>query len=117
MACTYILCGVYFEYTCVASEGDKTLTMKRSSYVQVRLEEKQRGKRHKREAAAAKAAEAAARGDHDEATRLEAASTYSPLWFQKEYDSVTNSMIHVYKGGYWEGKYSGKWGVRFPDIF
>ena len=85
--------------------------------MQLRLEEKQRGKRRRREATAAKAAEAAANGDHEEATRLASSATYSPLWFQKEYDSVTNSMMHVYKGGYWEGKYSGKWGVEFPDIF
>ena len=30
---------------------------------------------------------------------------------------ITNTMMHVYKGGYWEGKYSRQWGVEFPDIF
>ena len=80
-------------------------------WLQVQLEEKQRAKRRKREAAAAKAAQAAAAGDHEEATRLEREATYSPMWFQKEYDSVTNTMMHVYKGGYWEGKHSRNWGV------
>lgn len=85
--------------------------------VQLRLEDKQRTKRHRREESAAKAAKAAAGGNHEEAMRLERESTYSPLWFQKEYDSVTNSMMHMYRGGYWEGKHSGNWGVEFPDIF
>lgn len=83
----------------------------------VRLEEKQRAKRRKREAAAAAAAEAAANGNQEEATRLEKEATYSPVWFQKEYDPLTNSMMYVYKGGYWEGKMKGSWDVEFPDIF
>ena len=85
--------------------------------MQVRLEEKQRAKRRKREAAAAKAAEAAAVGNHEEAARLEKEGSYSPLWFHKEYDPLTNTMAHVYKGGYWEGKLKGDWGVEFPDLF
>ena len=84
---------------------------------QLRLEEKQRAKRRRREAAAARAAQAAATGDLEVATQLEREATYSPTWFHKEYDSVTNAMMHVYKGGYWEGKRSGDWGVQFPDIF
>ena len=102
--CTYIILALYM---CIHP----------SVWLQVRLEEKQRAKRRKREAAAAKAAQAAAAGDHEEATRLEREATYSPMWFQKEYDSVTNTMMHVYKGGYWEGKYSGNWGAEFPEIF
>lgn len=81
------------------------------------MEEKQRAKRRKREAMAAKAAEAAAAGCSDEAAKLEKESTYSSLWFSKEYDPLTNSMMHIYKGGYWEGKLKGDWGVEFPDIF
>ena len=81
------------------------------------MEEKQRAKRHRREEAAAQAAKAATEGNHEEATRLEQASTYTPLWFKKDYDPITNTMMHVYKGGYWEGKYSRQWGVEFPDIF
>lgn len=87
------------------------------AHLQLRLEEKQRTKRRKREAAAAKAAEAAAAGNHDEAARLEKESSYFPLWFKKEYDPLTNTMMHVYKGGYWEGKYRNNWGVEFSDIF
>ena len=85
--------------------------------VQVRLEEKQRAKRRTREAAVAQAAQAATEGDHREATRLEREATYCPFWFRKEYDSVTNTMMHVYRGGYWEGKHRGWAGVEFPDIF
>lgn len=83
----------------------------------LRLEEKQRAKRRKREAAGAKAAEAAAMGNHEEAARLEKEAAYSPMWFQKEYDPLTNTMMHVYKGGYWEGKLKGDWGREIPDLF
>ncbi|CAI8024455.1 Oxysterol-binding protein 1 [Geodia barretti] len=83
----------------------------------LRLEEKQRAKRREREEAVARAAAAAADGDHEEATRLERVATYSPLWFRKEFDSVTNSMMHMYRGGYWEGKNGGWRGAEFPDIF
>ena len=38
----------------------------------------------------------------------------SPLRFKRDYDPITNTMMHVYKGGYWEGKYSRQWGVEFP---
>ena len=86
--------------------------------LQLRLEEKQRAKRRKKEAVAAKAAEAAAAGRHEAAAELEKEASYSPLWFKKEYDPLTNTMMHVYKGGYWEGKLAGDWGsVEFPDIF
>jgi hypothetical protein len=83
----------------------------------LRLEEKQRAKRREREEAVARAAAAAADGDHEEATRQERVATYCPLWFRNEFDSVTNSMMHVYRGGYWEGKNGGWRGVEFPDIF
>ena len=95
--------------------------LQRDSYLflsyQLRLEEKQRAKRREREEAVARAAAAAADGDHEEATRLERVATYSPLWFRKEFDSVTNSMMHMYRGGYWEGKNGGWRGAEFPDIF
>lgn len=71
---------------------------------QVRLEEQQRAKRRAREAAAKAAAEAAARGDEGLARTLEAEASYSPVWFQKQFDPCTNTMVHVYKGGYWEAK-------------
>lgn len=80
------------------------------------MEEKQRAKRRKREAAAAKAAVAAANGNHLEAARLEKEAAYTPRWFQKEYDPLTNTMMHVYKGGYWEAKLKADW-EGLPDIF
>ncbi len=85
---------------------------------QVKLEEKQRARRRKRETVAAKAAEAAAAGNMEEAERLEKASTICPKWFIKEYDHLTNSMMHVYKGGYWEAKAKGNWEeLDLPCIF
>ena len=85
---------------------------------QLRLEDKQRAKRRMREAAAAKAAEAAAAGDLEEASQLEKEASYSPQWFKKEYDPLTNTMMHVYKGSYWEAKEKGDWdSLELPDIF
>lgn len=67
---------------------------------------------------AAKAAEAAAAGNMEEAERLEKASTITPFWFSKEFDHLTNSIMHVYKGGYWEAKQQGNWKqFNLPDIF
>ena len=87
-------------------------------FFQVRLEEKQRAKRRKREAAASKAAGAAAAGNLKEAEQLEKEATYSPFWFKKEYDPLTNTMIHVYKGGYWEAKEKANWEeLNLPDIY
>ena len=71
---------------------------------QLRLEEQQRARRHKREAAATKAAQAVANGNHEEAARFEKEATYTPRWFKKEFDPLTQTMMHVYKGGYWEAK-------------
>ena len=86
--------------------------------VQVKLEEKQRARRRKREANAAKAAEAAAAGNMEEAERLEKASTVCPVWFSKEYNHHTNSMMHVYRGGYWEAKAEKSWDqLNLPVIF
>ena len=84
---------------------------------QVRLEEKQRSKRRKREALAAEAAEAAAAGNLEEAKRLQEEAASSPLWFKKECDPLTGTMLHVYQGGYWEAKMKGDWGREMPDIF
>ena len=86
--------------------------------MQYRLEEKQRAKRKKREMAASKAAKASAAGNHQEAEILERESTYTPIWFKKEYDPLTNSMMHVYQGGYWEAKEKGNWDrLNLPDLF
>ena len=87
------------------------------SLLQVRLEEKQRAKRRKREAIVAQVAEATAAGDLEEAKRLQDEGSFSPLWFKKECDPLTGSMLHVYQGGYWEAKMKGDWGREMPDIF
>ncbi len=88
------------------------------AFVQVKLEEKQRARWRKREAMAAKAAEASAAGNMEVAERLEKASTITPVWFSKEYNPHTNTMMHVYKGGYWEAKAQGDWEqLGLPDIF
>lgn len=86
--------------------------------MQVKLEEKQRARRRKREASAAKAAEAAAAGNMEEAEHLKKESSIIPMWFSKEYDQFTNTMMHAYKGGYWETKASGNWDqLNLPDIY
>jgi hypothetical protein len=41
---------------------------------------------------------------------------YRPVWFSKEKDPVEGSLIHVYKGEYWNCKTSQDW-KRCPDIF
>ena len=92
----------------------------RSSFTvstQVLVEEKQRARRRKREALQAEAAEASAAGNHSEAERLEREAAHSPVWFRKEYDTYSNTMMHVYKGGYWEGKAKGDFGRDFVNIF
>lgn len=67
---------------------------------------------------AAKAAEAAAAGNMEEAERLKKESSISPRWFSKEYDHLTNTMMHIYKGGYWETKATCSWDkLDLPDIF
>lgn len=84
----------------------------------MKLEEKQRARRRTREALAAKAAEAAAAGNMEEAERLKKESSITPVWFSKEYDHLTNTMRHVYKGGYWEAKAKGNWDqLNLPDIY
>ena len=86
--------------------------------MQVKLEEKQRVRRRKREALAQKAAAAIAANKMEEAEQLKEASSISPVWFSKEFDPKTNTMVHVYKGGYWEAKAAGNWKqFNLPDIF
>ena len=53
--------------------------------------------------------EAASLGNQEEADELEKEALYQPTWFRKEYDPYLNVMLHVYQGGYWEAKESGKW--------
>ncbi|KAL3270964.1 hypothetical protein HHI36_021467 [Cryptolaemus montrouzieri] len=71
----------------------------------LRLEEKQRSVRRKREAEAEKAA--------NEGRPYEA---YKPLWFEQKEDSETGTIIHVYKGNYWQCKEKQDWSMC-PDIF
>ncbi|XP_041456615.1 oxysterol-binding protein 1-like isoform X2 [Lytechinus variegatus] len=71
----------------------------------LRLEDKQRTKRKKREAEAALAAEA---GKPYEG--------YRPVWFERRMDQITKSMAYTYKGDYWSSKEKQEWNVC-PDIF
>ncbi|KAJ9599602.1 hypothetical protein L9F63_009919, partial [Diploptera punctata] len=71
----------------------------------VRLEEKQRAARRAREAAAEKAA---AEG--------RPYPPYEPVWFKKEKESYTGSVIHMYQGKYWDCKERQDWS-SCPDIY
>ncbi|XP_076045090.1 oxysterol binding protein isoform X2 [Oratosquilla oratoria] len=71
----------------------------------LRLEEKQRATRRKRESEA----EAAA-------TEGREYPAYQPTWFLKEKDEETGGLIYKYKGEYWECKEKQDWS-RCPDIF
>jgi len=43
---------------------------------------------------------------------------WEPIWFRKQQDDkVQGRLMHVYKGGYWEAKESGKWPERLPDLY
>ena len=86
--------------------------------LKVILEEKQRARRRKREALQAQAAEVASVGNMEEAARLEKEALHQPAWFQKEYDPLSNNMMYVYKGGYWECKEnSGFVRLNLTNIF
>ena len=41
---------------------------------------------------------------------------YAPAWFEKSQDEYTGTVIHVFKGDYWECKAKGDWS-RCPSIF
>ncbi|EDO44125.1 predicted protein [Nematostella vectensis] len=71
----------------------------------LRIEDQQRTRRRKREQ---EAAEALSDGIFYEG--------YSPSWFEKIVDELTDMPMHVYKGGYWEAKEKKDWG-SCPDIF
>ena len=72
----------------------------------VRLEEKQRAVRRRREAEAEKAAQ--------EGRTYEG---HQPVWFHKEVDRQNGEkLIFMYSGGYWEAKEEQKWDMC-PDIF
>ncbi|KAK5638430.1 hypothetical protein RI129_012725 [Pyrocoelia pectoralis] len=71
----------------------------------LRLEEKQRATRRQREAEAERAA---AEG--------RPFTPYQPLWFEQVKEEDSDTIAHVYKGGYWEAKQKQDWS-RCPDIF
>ncbi|XP_026284564.1 oxysterol-binding protein 1 isoform X2 [Frankliniella occidentalis] len=71
----------------------------------VRLEEKQRAVRRKREAEA-EAASAAG----------QSYPPYEPIWFKKEKEPWTGQICHIYNGNYWVCKEKQQWDVC-PDIF
>ncbi|KAG7458542.1 hypothetical protein MATL_G00221590 [Megalops atlanticus] len=73
-----------------------------------RLEEKQRSARREREREAARTANSADEGTHQD--------NYKALWFDRCEDPVTGEVMHIYKGGYWEAKEQGNW-EACPDIF
>ncbi|KAG8236531.1 hypothetical protein J437_LFUL015805 [Ladona fulva] len=71
----------------------------------VRLEEKQRAARRKREGEAEKAA---AEG--------RPYPPYEPVWFKKQTEPYTGNVFHMYQGRYWDCKEKGDWSMC-PDIF
>jgi len=71
----------------------------------LRLEEKQRAMRRKREAEAEQAM-----------TEGKPFKDYEPLWFVKEKDKWTGNVIHAYTGRYWEAKKKQDW-KGCPNIF
>ncbi|XP_034237415.1 oxysterol-binding protein 1 isoform X2 [Thrips palmi] len=71
----------------------------------VRLEEKQRAVRRKREADAEAAAAAG-----------QSYPPYEPIWFRKDKEPWTGQICHIYQGKYWECKEKQQWDMC-PDIF
>lgn len=87
----------------------------------VRLEEKQRAARRKREA---EAEQAAAKGNLaiDEIIGLlllvagRPYEPYAPVWFAQTKEEDSDTISHVYKGTYWQCKEKQDWSMC-PDIF
>ncbi|XP_046385783.1 oxysterol-binding protein 1 isoform X2 [Ischnura elegans] len=79
----------------------------------LRLEEKQRAARRKREAEAEKAA---ADEEIKEEIKGRPYPPYEPVWFKKQTEPYTGKVFHVYQGKYWENKERGDWSMC-PDIF
>ncbi|XP_060080421.1 oxysterol-binding protein 1-like isoform X2 [Ylistrum balloti] len=71
----------------------------------LRLEEKQRATRKRREA---EAEEALKRGEEPE--------VHKPVWFEKKKDEATGSLIHTYNRKYWDCKEKQDWSMC-PDIY
>lgn len=70
-----------------------------------KLEEMQRLRRRKREAEASEAQ-----------TEGKVYEGYKPVWFENVVDEVTDTAVHVYKGGYWEAKERHDWSLC-PEIY
>ena len=89
-----------------------------ANVIKHKLEEKQRAKRRAREALAAKALELEQKGEFEDARKLHEESEYKPQWFEKRFDPCTNTLIHKYKGGYWETKESTGFNQsNLPDLY
>ncbi|XP_020896123.1 oxysterol-binding protein 2 isoform X2 [Exaiptasia diaphana] len=71
----------------------------------LRIEDKQRAWRRRREQESAEAL--------DEGIVLDG---YKPVWFEQIVDELTETPMHVYKGGYWEAKEKADWSPC-PDIY
>jgi hypothetical protein len=71
----------------------------------IRIEDKQRAWRRRREQETAEAS--------TEGIVLEG---YKPVWFEQIVDELTETPMHVYKGGYWEDKVKGDFSCC-PDIY
>lgn len=77
----------------------------RANQEKVRLEEKQRAARRKRE----NEAEGASKQGRPY-------PAYEPIWFDKRKEEDSETITHVYKGTYWQAKEKQEW-VGSPDIF
>lgn len=71
----------------------------------IRLEEKQRAKRRLRETEVEKA--------QNEGFEY---NEYKPVWFRKQEDPTTGTLVHVYQHEYWQCKSKQDWS-RCPNIF
>lgn len=77
----------------------------RANQEKVRLEEKQRAARRRREAEA----------EHS-AKQGRPYPPYEPIWFTKRKEDDSDAITHVYKGTYWPCKERQEW-IACPDIF
>ena len=71
----------------------------------LRIEDKQRAWRRRREQESAEAL-----------TEGIVLDGYKPVWFEQIVDELTETPMHVYKGGYWEAKEKTDWSAC-PDIY
>ncbi|XP_065322935.1 oxysterol-binding protein 1-like isoform X2 [Gordionus sp. m RMFG-2023] len=76
-----------------------------ANQMKVKLEDKQRAVRRKKEAEIEKAA-----------MEGKPYKGYDPIWFKKQQDPYTGNLIHLYKGQYFEKKAEHDWSMC-PDIY